>query len=376
MRIGTFFSVPLRVSGWFFLMIAIFGPAGYYHNGIQGAAAGLAVLFMVYTFLTMHEYGHVVAGQFMGFKFSEVVLGAFGGVAKCDIDDNLFVPTIRQEFLTTLFGPFVNAVWFAFLWAFFVYGGLYDEQVALASKMNYELLQHGPVNTQVSTWASVSGDMNDINDFVLMGVVINAVMLVFNLIPMFPMDGGRLFRCFLRVCGMNYSRATIFSTHVSQIIACALMVFTFYNGIYSAGLVCVFIGFVAYLARKREYGVRSMRHFMESVERAKAAVNDAVNLCNIPRDDERIDSFAVTDNGDTLCEIEMCIVVAAAKHLNVPLDDKLLFELPMHVGGMSPLEAETFSEQLSAVHAEQFMQYYDVSANLRKQVIRRLSMGV
>lgn len=341
MHIGTFFKVPLYVSSWFLLMVGMMSAVGYEEDGIRGIFAFNAFLVFIYISVAMHEYGHVAAGTRVGLSFANVTLGAFGGVAKMqDNDDNSFFAKISnwQEFAMTICGPLVNVAIAVVLFLCMHLFGTFDIQHAEALRINTELLQWGPIQPHLqaahATFFSVSSNLDTVDDFLVMVFFSNIVMCVFNMIPTYPMDGGRILRCFLRLF-LSFSTSTRIVTYVSQ----ALCVLMFYYGlqIFSVGLLVISTAmfFICFLERSRLKTSETHDAFVDLLQRTNAALA-------LPEDQrdtmlEKIDfSVAVRDGEVALCQLDVKVLVAAANALGVPLNNRIVMAMPLILGVIPP----------------------------------------
>ena len=154
----------------------------------------------VYFFVLLHELGHVFAGKSLNIKTHSIYMFPFGGVA------NMRLPAgnSKKEFLITLAGPAVN---FGFFLIFIL--------CQIFTPKDYWLL----------------------NQFILL----NFALFVFNLLPLFPMDGGRLLRCFIHYLVKDYYKATKWAVRIGQVLSAILLFFAFYYGAIMLAIICIFV---------------------------------------------------------------------------------------------------------------------------------------
>lgn len=153
MHLTTAFGIPIRVH-WSFLVLA----GGYALFSLAGGAAAfgtaLAMAVALFGSVVLHELGHALAARRYGVETAHITLYPFGGVAAI-----VGMPrTPKHELVIALAGPAVNAVLVAVTLPLYLLTGWYAVGVIAA---------------------------------------MNAVMAVFNMIPAFPMDGGRVLRAAL-----------------------------------------------------------------------------------------------------------------------------------------------------------------------------------
>ena len=163
-KLGTFAGIDVYVHATFLLLI---GWIGYSHWLQYGTVAKVVegILFILALFLcvVLHEYGHALTARRYGIKTRDITLYPIGGVARLErLPDKPI-----EELWVALMGPAVNVVIAALL---FVYLYLTDGLVPITDL----------------TVASGS--------FLARLMAVNISLVLFNLIPAFPMDGGRVLR--------------------------------------------------------------------------------------------------------------------------------------------------------------------------------------
>src|SRR3712207_2354513 len=167
-RIGRFSSIDVRVHWTFFLLLAYFAFIGYRASGsLLGALTDTLVIVALFICVLLHEFGHSLVAQRLGLEIHSITLLPLGGVSNLE-----FLPEKpSDEIKITLAGPLVNVV----LAPIFFGVGL--------------LLGADPrMPTDVFTGIGSVGQF-----FFYLGYL-NVVLAVFNLIPAFPLDGGRVLR--------------------------------------------------------------------------------------------------------------------------------------------------------------------------------------
>jgi Zn-dependent protease len=189
-RLGRFAGINVYVHATFLLLIAWLVLTEWRQTHSTRAVTG-AVLFILSLFacVVIHEFGHALAARYFGIATRDITLLPIGGVSRVErIPDDP-----RQESCIALAGPLVSLAVAAairfFLWA-----------VYAPTPMSQMLL--------LASWP-------EIYQFVVQLMVANGVLAAFNLLPAFPMDGGRIFRALL-ARRMDYSRATRIAANVGQ----------------------------------------------------------------------------------------------------------------------------------------------------------------
>ena len=206
-------GIQLAVHVSFLLLIAYFGYEGWQEEGMIGAGWSVLLVLAFFTCVVLHELGHSLTARRYGVHVPRILLMPIGGMAEFDR-----IP--RQplaEFLITIAGPAVN---FALVLLFLpvIWHDLWSEQAVPL---------HGWENLLINLTAA------------------NAVMGTFNLLPVFPMDGGRIFRALLAT-KLDYLRATFWASMVGRGLALVFSgVAAFYFSNYLLAALFLFIFFAA-----------------------------------------------------------------------------------------------------------------------------------
>lgn len=220
-KIARIAGIDVRIHATFFLLL---GFVAYFAGHKAGAGWGFnAVLIWLLVFLCvlLHELGHALAAKAYGIPTVDITLYPIGGIARMERMPEKPV----QELVVAIAGPLVNVVIIIVLGAvLFATGGL--------------------------DLAAIFGDPN------LLQILFwtNIVMVGFNLIPAFPLDGGRVLRALLAT-RMEYARATKIAASIGQGLALALGIFAAFNGWLLMILIAIFI----YMAAEGEAAIVQMR---------------------------------------------------------------------------------------------------------------------
>ncbi len=214
--IGRLFGSEVRVHVTFFLLLAWIAIAHYQQGGTQAAVEGVAFILVLFACVVAHEFGHALAARRYGIRTPDITLLPIGGLARLE----RMPEKPRQEIIVALAGPAVNVVIAAVL------------ILILRSSFNLQALEQLD-NPSLSFLARLAS--------------VNIFLVVFNLIPAFPMDGGRVFRAILAIW---YPRrqATNIAAKVGQALA-----FGFgFLGLIGGNPLLIFIAIFVYLAATAE----------------------------------------------------------------------------------------------------------------------------
>jgi Zn-dependent protease len=199
-----------------------------FHWGIQSGGGvgkllfGLTLLVTVFAFVVLHELGHSLMAMQYGVRVHDITLLPIGGVARLD-----HVPNgARREAGVALAGPAVN--------------------VAIAALLLPLLLAYGAARS----FSSFSDYLHLLNEISFGGmlaslVFVNVALVAFNLAPVFPLDGGRIFRAALSAV-VGRDRATRVAVAVGQVLAVIIAIIGIVAGDFVLPLMALFVIFAAY----------------------------------------------------------------------------------------------------------------------------------
>ncbi|MCB1232539.1 MAG: site-2 protease family protein [Verrucomicrobiae bacterium] len=234
-------GIEVRMHLTFLLLLAWIGFEYYQKGGAPAAVSGITFILLIFLCVILHEFGHAMAAKAFGIQTPDITLLPIGGVARLQrMPDKPW-----QELIVAIAGPLVNVV---------IAGVLF---LALGLRMNSELFEK---------LASPTGS-------VLPKVaVVNVMLVVFNLIPAFPMDGGRVLRSLLAMV-MPHSNATMVAARIGQALA---FVFGFL-GLFGNPLL-IFIALFVYLGASQENAMAQMKDVTSGVHVRDAMVTEIATL--------------------------------------------------------------------------------------------------
>lgn len=163
--IGKVAGTDIKVHLTFLILVAFWAMVGYQQGGTAGAVGATILLLALFACVVLHEFGHILTARRFGVRTPDVILLPIGGVARLErIPDEP-----RQEFLIAVAGPAVTL------------------GIVIVAYLVLALTGERP------TFGGLRPD-SPFLEFILR---VNAFLLLFNLIPAFPMDGGRVLRALL-----------------------------------------------------------------------------------------------------------------------------------------------------------------------------------
>jgi len=213
----------------------------------QGVAAGdprraltsVALLLLVFACVVFHELGHALAARRYGIRTLDIVLLPIGGVARLE----RMPEKPSQELVVAAAGPAVNVVIVIALLLLYAARGEPVPSAGLGGGLTESLL------------------------------AVNLAMVVFNLIPAFPMDGGRILRALLAM-SMPFAKATRAASIVGQTLALGFGL----TGLFGGNPMLIFVGLFVFLAAGEERAIVETRTSLAGVPVRDAMLTDFLTL--------------------------------------------------------------------------------------------------
>ena len=217
-KIGRFSGIEVRVHWTFLLLLAYFAFIGYRASGsLLGALTDTVTIVALFICVLLHEFGHSLVAQRLGIEIHSITLLPLGGVSNLES----LPEKPSDEVKITLAGPLVNVVLAPiFFGVGLLFGGV--------PRMPADLFT----------------GIGSVGQFFFYLGYLNVVLALFNLIPAFPLDGGRVLRALLAT-RLGALRATDISSVVGQLFAFAFFLIGLLGGNFLLALVAVFIFFGA-----------------------------------------------------------------------------------------------------------------------------------
>lgn len=256
-KIGTIAGTAVRIHVTFLLFLAWIFVASYLSGGPQAAWSGLLFMVLLFACVLAHEFGHILTARAFGIATPDVTLLPIGGISRLErIPEQPY-----QEFLVAIAGPAVNVV---IAFALVLFAGADMSPAHLANVESNQIFM-------VDRLAAV-----------------NLFLAIFNLIPAFPMDGGRVLRALL-ASRLGFVRATEVAASVGQAVAFALG----FLGLFTNPML-IFIAIFVYLAAASEAYLVAMRAVAHDVPVTAAMVTQDVALKPQAHVDEAVETLLHT----------------------------------------------------------------------------------
>lgn len=243
------FGIPIYLDFSLVILLLLFCTGG------GSLFSGLSCALMLLLSITAHEFGHSLTARAFGYQTRDITLSLLGGCATI-----ISMPRkASQEFLVAIAGPMVSfalsLVGAVAIWFLATQGGLFD---AIGFMISGALCSFG-LNVSLGDGLYVDRDIMWLVDvFGYLGIM-NMALGLFNLLPGFPLDGGRIFRSAVRSF-MSRERATYIAMIVGRVVAVGIAL----RGIYalthhgSWGFVSLLIAWMIWREGYREYQLAKM----------------------------------------------------------------------------------------------------------------------
>ncbi len=239
LKIARIAGIDVRIHLTFLILLAWVGFSYYQpHQSIEEALSGIVFILALFTIVVLHELGHALTARRFGIRTRDITLLPIGGVARLE----RMPEDPKQELLVAVAGPAVNVALALLLLPFVEMASL------LASFTDLGLAGGG---------------------FLAQMVKVNIVLAVFNLIPAFPMDGGRVLRALLAM-KMDYVGAT----HVAATIGQGLAFVFGLIGLVQPNPLLLFIALFVWMGAAGEAGMVQVRSALSGIPVRTAMITE------------------------------------------------------------------------------------------------------
>lgn len=186
-HIGKIAGIDIKIHLTFFFILIWFGLSAYMNGGsLTAAMTNVLLILALFLCVILHEFGHALTARLFGITTRDITLLPIGGVARLES----MPEDPKEELLVSAAGPAVNVVISAGLFTGLLLSGFFSQTLDAAL----------------------------LNNFWLQLLVANVTLVLFNLIPAFPMDGGRVLRSILAM-RMDSVKATRIAANIGRGLA-------------------------------------------------------------------------------------------------------------------------------------------------------------
>jgi Zn-dependent protease/CBS domain-containing protein len=239
-KLGRVAGIPIYVHWTFLILIAWVLGSSWSRNGdVQEGIRGAAFVLALFGCVVLHELGHALAARRYGIPTRDITLLPIGGVARLE----RMPEDPWQELIVALAGPAVNVI----------------IAVILFPLIRLSAYDVDPDGVEMFLQNSFLGNL----------LVVNIFLCLFNLLPAFPMDGGRVLRALLAM-KFPYARATRIAASVGQVMA---ILFGFL-GLTSGNPMLLLIALFVWIGAEAEASQIEERAMLRGVPVADAMLTD------------------------------------------------------------------------------------------------------
>jgi Zn-dependent protease len=271
-KLARIAGIDVYMHATFLLIIGWVALSYWTEQGtLQAVVSGVFFIILLFAFVVMHEYGHALTARKFGIKTRDIILYPIGGVARLERIPERPI----EELWVALAGPAVNLVIAVVLLAYLVVSRTFEPITSLT----------------ISTGSLIERLM-----------VVNLWLVGFNLIPAFPMDGGRVLRALLGL-RLEYVQATQIAATIGQGIA---FIFGFI-GLFSNPFL-VFIALFVWMGAGEEASMVRMKHSISGIPVMRAMLTD----------------FETLSPGETLAKVVQLILAGSQHDFPVIQDDRVV----------------------------------------------------
>jgi Zn-dependent protease/CBS domain-containing protein len=311
LKLGTLAGIPVYVHATFALILGWVGLINWLGaRSVSAAFGGMMFVLAIFACVVLHELGHALAARRFGVRTRDITLLPIGGVARLERMPRKPI----EEFWVAVAGPAVNVIIAAWIFLWLRASASFEPLAALGMAQG---------------------------SFMERLMWVNILLVGFNMIPAFPMDGGRVLRSLLAT-RVDYGRATHVAARLGQGFALVFGVL----GLFSNPFL-LFIAFFVWIGAAQELGAAQMRSALESTPVRHAMLTDFHAL----RPDDRL-SFAIDK---TLDGLQRDFPVADEGHVvGILTQDQLMRSLV--TGGPSLPVREAMSGDFTVAEPDQMLE--------------------
>lgn len=334
LRIFSVRGIDIKVHITFPLILvwAAIQFGGLSADRLEGAIFGVIVTLLLFGIVVLHELGHAFTALEFGVPIKQIVLLPIGGVAQLERMPEEPV----EELLVAVAGPAVNLVLGILLWIVArTIGVSLEPRAMLRSLQGLGSLEIGAIYQYV--------------------FAANLFLGVFNLLPAFPMDGGRVLRAFL-ASWMDYARATTIAVSVGQTMAWIMGLWGFLGGGFFLILIAIFI----YVGASQEGQSSELRRVLTGLTVAHAYSQDARSLSPDDSVQLAVELTLTSPQADfAVCDQGRLVGVLTQKRL---LESVKEGHVGARIGDVMATEFQTVSPNQDLLHVQKILAESDLDA--------------
>lgn len=220
-KIARVAGIDVYIHATFLLILLFYGTMYYSVGGWHGAVYGVIFILLLFFCVLLHEFGHAFAARRYGIRTPDITLLPIGGLARLE----RMPDSPMQELVIAVAGPAVNIV------------------IALVLSL---IPGQAPSLHQLLRMEAPSGLISQL-------IMVNLFLVAFNMVPAFPMDGGRVLRALLAM-RLPHARATLIAARTGQVIAVLFAVAGLFGN-----FILLFIAMFVFMGAEQELAYARMK---------------------------------------------------------------------------------------------------------------------
>ncbi len=338
-QIATMFGIPVKIH-WSFFLLPAWAVGSSVYNGMSWTSAGWFFVYILTLFLCvlLHEFGHILMARRFGVGTQDVILTPIGGMARL----HRMPEKPKNEFAVSIAGPLVNVGIAALLSPSLLYFPMKD----LLALEDVNLIFDGP------------------QFFIRILIIANLVLVGFNLIPAFPLDGGRMLRA-----GLSFKLGRRRGTRIAAIIGKILAVGMLVAGYYLASPSFVLIGVFVFVMATIEYKAIATEDVLKNTPVSEVINYDFTKVYDTTPMSEVLRQYSMGAAKD--------FVVITAEHLPLGMLSQKEIEQALHADDLEALAGEYFLPLPGYLQKEMTLHQAEaLIKRARKTLLPVLSNGV
>ncbi|MGY5848091.1 site-2 protease family protein [Salegentibacter sp. HM20] len=246
LSLGSIAGIKISVH-WTFLILLIWIFLIYYRidYNLNQAFTGVLFIILLFACVLLHELGHALTAKKYQINTKSIILLPIGGLARLE----RIPEKPAQELVVAIAGPLVNLV---------IAAVLFVVVFATDNFPDFGLMNEPGVYPQINFWFQL--------------LLANLILFLFNLIPAFPMDGGRVLRALLAF-KLNREKATRIAAAIGQFLAILFVLAGFFGNIF-----LIFIGVFIYLGAGAEASFESTKFALSQYKVSDVMMKNFISL--------------------------------------------------------------------------------------------------
>lgn len=311
LNLGKISGIRIEIH-WTFLILLAWIIFSNLQSDVGEIIWSLLLILSLFVCVVLHELGHALAAKKFNIKTKSITLLPIGGLAQME----QIPEKPKEELIVAFAGPAVNVLIALLLYPI--------ADISAFEEVNELSTKPGPDN------------------FLVVLMSLNVWLAVFNLIPAFPMDGGRVFRALLSF-RLGHTRATQIAASVGQILGIGFVFFGFF---YNPFL--IFIGLFIYLGAGAESAYAQVKSVLQGFTLKDVVMHDVPFIDQSAPLKEAVDrlldsqnkNFVVTDDGKPVATLNRDQIIKALREKDdqIPLN-KIKMGDPISFETDSPLDS-------------------------------------